>query len=430
MHLAIQAEGLSKQYKIGKAQARYKTLREGLSTALGRPFRWLGNLKAGDNQQAETIWALQDVSFRVNQGEVVGLIGRNGAGKSTLLKLLARITEPTSGRAELRGRVGTLLEVGTGFHPELTGRENVYMSGALLGMRKVEIERKFDEIVAFAEVEKFIDTPVKRYSSGMHVRLAFAVAAHLEPEILLVDEVLAVGDARFQRKCLNKMQDVSQHKRTVFFVSHNMQAITRLCGRTLLLDNGRLIDDGPSPHVVARYLQSDLGVSAAREWTDLSRAPGNEAVRIRAVYVRNEAGNISDTINIQEPFTIEIQYYNSASNQIPYANVQLFNEDNICLFASGDFTNLNWRYKPRKHMSLVRSRCLIPGNFLAEGQIRVLVALTTHNPDQILALERDAVSFMIVDYSEKAGARGEYSKKFPGVVRPLLQWEIDVDYGK
>lgn len=429
-YIAIQAERLSKQYKIGASQVGYKTIRETLTNALSKPFYRFGNLNTTPrDRQPQIFWALKDVSFKVKQGEVIGLIGRNGAGKSTLLKLFARITQPSAGRAEIRGRVGSLLEVGTGFHPELTGRENVYMSGALLGMRKAEIERKFDEIVAFAEVEQFIDTPVKRYSSGMNVRLAFAVAAHLEPEILLVDEVLAVGDARFQRKCLDKMQDVSQQRRTILFVSHNMQAINRLCHRTLLLDNGQLVDDGPSHQVVSRYLQSDLGVSAAREWSDLSRAPGNEFVRIQAIYVRDEAGNICDTVNIQEPFTIEIRYYNYSSHQFPYANIQLFNEDNICLFASGDFSNLDWRYKSRKFTGMVTSRCLIPGKFLAEGQIRVMVALTTHNPDQILATERDAVSFVVVDHSQKDGARGEYAKNFPGVVRPLLEWQIDVDCG-
>ena len=217
---------------------------------------------------ARSIWALKDVSFDINRGEVVGIIGRNGAGKSTLLKILSEITEPTEGRVEIHGRVGSLLEVGTGFHPELTGRENVYLNGAILGMKRAEIERKFDEIVAFAEVEKFIDTPVKHYSSGMYLRLAFAVAAHLEPEILIVDEVLAVGDAAFQKKCLGKMAGVAKEGRTVLFVSHNMPAITRLCERAILLDEGRLLQDGVSHQVVKAYLNAGLGTTAMREWPD------------------------------------------------------------------------------------------------------------------------------------------------------------------
>ena len=256
----------------------------------------------------ETFWALQDVSFEIKRGEVVDIIGRNGAGKSTLLKILSRITEPTQGYADIYGRVGSLLEVGTGFHHELTGRENIYLNGAILGMKKREIARKFDGIIAFAEVERFIDTPVKHYSSGMYLRLAFAVAAYLEPEILLVDEVLAVGDARFQRKCLNKMQDVGQHGRTVLFVSHNMPAITRLCKRVILLDGGRVLEDGPPYHVVKTYLNSGLGTSAAREWSDLSKAPGNDVMRLRAVRVRTEDGVIADALDIRQPFGIDIEY--------------------------------------------------------------------------------------------------------------------------
>ena len=275
--IAISVKSLSKQYHISAKQKAYRTLRDTLADAFVSPFRRTRRLLRGQASAAaeldETFWALQDVSFEVRHGEVVGIIGRNGAGKSTLLKILSRITEPTEGYADIHGRVGSLLEVGTGFHPELTGRENIYLNGSILGMRKGEIDCKFDEIVAFAEVERFIDTPVKHYSSGMYLRLAFAVAAYLEPEILLVDEVLAVGDARFQKKCLNKMQDVGQHGRTVLFVSHNMPAITRLCERVILLDEGRVLQDGPSYQVVRTYLNSGLGTSAAREWSDPAKAP-------------------------------------------------------------------------------------------------------------------------------------------------------------
>ncbi|NJN99614.1 MAG: ABC transporter ATP-binding protein [Anaerolineales bacterium] len=424
-HLVIQAERLSKQYKIGEVRVRYKTLREGLTTALGRPFRWLGNLKAGDNQQAETIWALQDVSFRVNQGEVVGLIGRNGAGKSTLLKLLARITEPTSGRAELRGRVGSLLEVGTGFHPELTGRENVYMSGALLGMRKVEIERKFDEIIAFAEVEKFIDTPVKRYSSGMHVRLAFAVAAHLEPEILLVDEVLAVGDARFQRKCLNKMQDVGQTGRTILFVSHNMPAITRLCERAILLDNGQVIKDGPAHQVVSSYLSSGLGTTAERKWPDLNQAPGNDLVRLWAVRVCTENGQIMEAVDIRRPIGIQMEYEVLKAGAVLTPNFHFYNEEGIYAFVVID-TDPSWRGKPKPAGRYI-STAWIPGNLLSEGSLIVGAAISTMNPVTVHIHERDAVAFQVIDTPDGNSARGDYAGPMPGVIRPLLNWTTEFE---
>ena len=253
--VVIRVEDLSKQYRIGGPQARYKTIRESLTEAVQAPFRRLSSVVRGQSSAVsnETIWALKDVSFQVQRGEVVGIIGRNGAGKTTLLKILSRITKPTEGWADIHGRVGSLLEVGTGFHPELTGRENLYLNGAILGMRRAEIERKFDEIVAFAEIEKFMDTPVKHYSSGMYVRLAFAVAAHLEPEILLVDEVLAVGDAAFQKKCLGKMGEVAREGRTVLFVSHNMAAIQQLCTRGVLLEFGRLTYIGPARETVAKY---------------------------------------------------------------------------------------------------------------------------------------------------------------------------------
>ena len=269
--VAIRVQGLSKQFRIPATQEAYHTLRDVVTQRL-KSLVWRDHRDASET--SEMVWALKNLSFEVKPGEVVGIIGRNGAGKSTLLKILSRITEPTSGFAEISGPVGSLLEVGTGFHPELTGRENIFLNAAILGMKKVEIGRKFDEIVEFAEVSKFIDTPVKHYSSGMYLRLAFAVAAHLEPEVLIVDEVLAVGDARFQKKCLNKMQDVGKQGRTVLFVSHNMQAIARLCPRTILLDDGGIIEDGPSHKVVRAYLNSGPSTIASREWSDAAKAPG------------------------------------------------------------------------------------------------------------------------------------------------------------
>jgi ABC-type polysaccharide/polyol phosphate transport system, ATPase component len=259
----------------------------------------------------------------------------------------------------------------------------------------------------------------------MYVRLAFAVAAHLEPEILLVDEVLAVGDANFQKKCLNKMQDVGQEGRTVFFVSHNMPAITRLCQRAILLSEGRVLCDGPSHQVVSTYLSSGLGKTAVRVWPDIDTAPGNGIVRLCAVRVLNEAGDVSDTIDIRESVRIEIEYYNFINDRFPYAGIQLYDDDDVCIFSSGDFSNIDWRYKPRRFQGKVTSRCVIPGNFLSEGRKRILVALTTHNPNELLAIERDAVSFLVVDPSEGDGARGNFAGHFPGVIRPFLHWQID-----
>ena len=285
--IAIRVQNLGKEYRIGRKQESYRTLRDTLVGALGSTRRRMGKLLQGRTtgvaERNGTIWALKDASFEVKRGEVVGIIGRNGAGKSTLLKILTRITEPTVGFAEVTGRVGSLLEVGTGFHPELTGRENIYLNGAILGMRRAEINQNFDAIVAFAEMEQFLDTPVKRYSSGMAMRLAFAVAAHLEPETLLVDEVLAVGDVSFQKKCLDKMEDVGKQGRTVLFVSHNMPALARICERAILLDAGHVVQDGPSHQVIGAYLHSERGTTAVREWHYIAEAPGNDVVRLRAV---------------------------------------------------------------------------------------------------------------------------------------------------
>ncbi|MGC1798521.1 MAG: ABC transporter ATP-binding protein, partial [Candidatus Acidiferrales bacterium] len=309
----IRVEGLGKRYRIGEG-VRHTALRNLIGDALRAPLRiFNGSSRASHNApNAESpavntaaaaaangnsrfIWALKDINFNVRQGEVVGLIGRNGAGKSTLLKILARITRPTEGHAEIHGRVGSLLEVGTGFHPELTGRENVYMSGAILGMHKIEIDRKFDEIVAFSEVERFLDTPLKHYSSGMQMRLAFAVAAHLEPEILLVDEVLAVGDAAFQKKCLGKMSDVARRGRTIVFVSHNMAAVKALCSRAIFIRDGGVAKSGVTAEVVDDYLLGSAPGASAREWWDPATAPGNENIRMTYIRIIPPDGNATIT---------------------------------------------------------------------------------------------------------------------------------------
>lgn len=305
--VAIRVENLGKLYKIGKRE-RYYTLRDSLADFFTRPFRRRNGGPPSENNGEDQFWALKDVSLEIKSGEVVGIIGRNGAGKTTLLKILSRITEPTTGRAEIHGRVGSLLEVGTGFHPELTGRENIYLNAAILGMRKAEIARKFDEIVAFAEVEKFLDTPVKHYSSGMYVRLAFAVAAHLEPEILLVDEVLAVGDAAFQKKCLGKMSDVAQEGRTVLFVSHNMGVIAQICKYSLLLESGYLVFEGDTQTSINKYLSSDMvdSLSICTDLTNYNKRSGIGGGKIIKVELENKYKENIHTIGIGEPLNIKI----------------------------------------------------------------------------------------------------------------------------
>ncbi|MDT4898860.1 MAG: lipopolysaccharide transport system ATP-binding protein [Acidobacteriota bacterium] len=417
----IKIEHLGKRYRIGAQQAAYGSLRDTLAGAFRAPLRlWQRKVRVS----ASSFWAVKDVSFEVQPGEIVGIIGRNGAGKSTLLKLLSRITEPTSGRIELYGRIASLLEVGTGFHPELSGRENIYLNGAILGMARAEIKRKFDEIVAFAEVERFIDTPVKHFSSGMYLRLAFAVAAHLEPEILLVDEVLAVGDSRFQRKCLDKMQEVGRQGRTVLFVSHNMPAITRLCPRTILLDGGRVIGDGPSSQIVGAYLSSGLGTTAERVWADLSTAPGNDIVRLCAVRVRTEDGEVSDALDIRRPLVIEMEYEVLKASHVLTPNFHFYNEEGIYAFIASE-TDPAWRDRIRpegRYLSTAR----IPGNLLSEGTLFVGAAISTMSSTTIHFYERDAVAFQVIDSLDGDSARGDYAGQMPGVVRPMLQWSTRV----
>jgi lipopolysaccharide transport system ATP-binding protein len=422
MNPIIKAERLSKRFRIGTQASPYQTLRDVVVEAAKLPFRKRRpNISHnGNSDDGNTIWALNDVSFEIRPGETVGIIGRNGAGKSTLLKILSRITEPTTGGADLYGRVASLLEVGTGFHFELTGRENIFLNGAILGMKRTEIQRRFDEIVAFAEVERFIDTPVKRYSSGMYLRLAFAVAAHLEPEILIVDEVLAVGDVRFQRKCLNKMQAIGAGGRTVLFVSHDMSAVTRLCPRTILLDEGRVLRDGPSQEVVGAYLNSGLGTTAAREWPDPARAPGNDIVRLRAVRVRSEDGSVTNAVDIRRPVGIEMEFEALKDGHVLVPNYHFINDQGIHVFVAHDHDAMRQR-EPRPVGRYV-STAWIPGNFLAEGTLLVGACVSTYDPFVVHFWEREAVAFQVIDSLDGDSARGDYAGKMPGVVRPLLRW--------
>jgi lipopolysaccharide transport system ATP-binding protein len=416
--ITIRAENIGKRYRIGATQGvgRYRSLREDLSN--------LASLRKRQQERARRdFWALKDVSFEIGAGETVGIIGRNGAGKSTLLKILARITPPTSGRGEIVGRVGSLLEVGTGFHPELTGRENIMLSAAIIGMSRAEVHKRFDEIVEFADLAKFLETPVKRYSSGMYMRLAFSVAAHLEPEILLVDEVLAVGDAAFQKKCLGRMQDLSGTGRTVLFVSHSMPSVLRLCPRVILLDGGQVTVDGDASSVIEEYLGRGGG-AAVREWPDLATSPGDEQVKLKAVRVVNAKGEPSPEIDIREPVCLEIDYWNlsDAPDFRPVAYVQVYNAEGVFLFTSWDINNETWRQQQRRK-ALVRTRCLIPGNLLAEGGVFVSAGVSSINPSVNHAREPDAVAFHVVDHSEGDGVRASWVGDFPGVVRPMLRWE-------
>ena len=421
--VAIKVNSLSKTYRIGARLEKYKTLRDSLSRAVIAPYRALrgklssGAFRSGDSH--EIFQALQNVSFEVAQGEIVGIIGRNGAGKSTLLKILSRITDPDQGSIEYFGRISSLLEVGTGFHMELTGRENVYLNGAILGMKKSEIDRKFDEIVDFAEMERFIETPVKHYSSGMQLRLAFAVAAHLEPEILLIDEVLAVGDARFQKKCLNKMKDVGQHGRTVLFVSHNMPAVTRLCKRCLLLEGGRLVMDGPSHEVVSAYLHSDSGTTAAREWADSKTAPAGDIARLRAVKVRDHEGKVCESIDIRKPVSVEMTFEVIGDGAVLMPFFMFSNEEDVLAFACNDL-DPHWRGRPRPRGEYT-SAVHIPGNLLAEGVLFVGAGLSSEGA-AVQFYEDPAVAFHVIDSLDGDSARGDYAGEMGGVVRPLLQW--------
>ncbi len=418
MRVAIEAHGLSKRYRIGQMQAAYGTLRDSLSNLAARV---VGREETHD---VEEIWALRDVSFRVREGEVLGVIGRNGAGKSTLLKILTRITTPTAGRAVIRGRVGSLLEVGTGFNPELTGRENVFLNGSILGMKRREIQQKLDEIVEFSGVEKFIDTPVKRYSSGMGVRLAFSVAAHLEPEILLVDEVLAVGDAEFQQRCLGRMEDLSGTGRTVLFVSHNMQAINQLCDRAIWLDDGGVMEDGEPSEVITHYLHSSSGSGSRISWPDDDSAPGDDLVRLLAVRAVDEDGETIDTIDVRRAAGIEINYRVLREGPPVFAKLKVYDRQGNIAFNALDIAP---HWEEASSPGLYASTAWIPPNLLNEGKTGIDVALCTLRAPKLLqhAAHYDAVSFYVVDPGDGDSARGRFTGQLRGVVRPLLEWTTE-----
>lgn len=409
----IEIRNLGKQYKLAIAQP-YIALRDVISSSVK-------NLLRTNKKQKEKFWALQDINLDIGQGERIGIIGRNGAGKSTLLKIISRITPPTTGTAIIRGRVGSLLEVGTGFHPELTGRENIYLNGSILGLKKAEITKQFDAIVDFSGVERFIDTPLKHYSSGMQLRLAFSVAAHLDPEILLIDEVLAVGDLEFQKKCLGKMEEVSKSEgRTILFVSHNMDSIRKFCPNTILMDAGKIISKGDTEKIINEYVSKHLQTNAERLW-EKGVSSENEEVTLHKAYLHNEFDVVNSQFDTTEKVGISINYEVLKDDAVFTHGINVFNQENINIFNSHDVTSAIRSDKRKK--GNYTATAWIPGNLLPEGIFTISVALFLPNPLDILVHEHDALSFeMFTDFS-KPSARGNYADNFPGVVRPLIQWD-------
>ena len=415
---SVEVNHIGKRYRIGVSARQYNTLRDTISSVF---HNTQNRIHVKMNEQ-NSFWALKDVNFQVEEGKAIGIIGRNGAGKSTLLKILSRVTEPTEGSALIRGRVGSLLEVGTGFHPELTGRENIFLNGAILGMKRSEIERKMDEIISFSEVEKFVDTPVKRYSSGMYLRLAFAVAAHLDPEILVVDEVLAVGDAEFQRKCLGKMSDVANQGRTVLFVSHNMSAIMRLTDQTVVLERGNVVMQGPTADAVDYYLSQGFSQEGQRDWKpdefDKDPAPFHP----QKIRILSDSGAVSDTVRSTEKFYIEFEY--SLDEDISGLRVGIY-----IISTRGEFILTSFdvddekefeKYSTRKAGKYI-SRCMIPGDFLNEGRFVVgvnasIFKIRTYFHDE------QAIIFNV----NGTGAPGtQWPEPRTGLIRPRLNWEIE-----
>lgn len=406
----IEVENLSKLYYLGGKMSN--SLREAISSL-------------GKRNEKQELWALKDVNFTVNQGETLGIVGKNGAGKSTLLKILSRVTKPTRGSATLHGRVGSLLEVGTGFHNELSGRENIFLNGAILGMRRAEIAAKFDEIVAFAEVEKFIDTPVKHYSSGMFMRLAFAVAAHLETEILIVDEVLAVGDVSFQKKCLGKMQDIREQGRTVLFVSHDTSAVTRICNRAIAINQGKVEFEGTATNVIRDYLNASWSVAAEKDFENEIAVPQSEFVKLKKVRIVDENYQTVSSHDIRQKIGLQATYEVLQAGEILLPNFQIYNQDRVHVFTVQDVTQ-EWQRR-EKEKGEYTSTVWIPENFMAEGTFFLNFAIVTYLPaNRVHFNSHEVVSFDVIDSIEGDTARGDYAGNMGGIVRPKLDWETTV----
>lgn len=409
---AISIENISKKYILSHKKKKYQNLKESVSGFFGELFT-----SKDDEETKEVFWALRNVSFDIEQGDRIGIVGSNGAGKSTLLKILSRITEPTSGQVKVNGRMASLLEVGTGFHPDLTGRENIFLNGAILGMKQHEIRSQFDEIVSFAGIEKFLDTPVKRYSSGMYVRLGFAIAAHLEPEILIVDEVLAVGDSEFQKKCLGKMKDVSSSGRTILFVSHNSTAIQGLCNKAAFLQKGNLVKYGEVGEVLHDYMTSISKFQLQQNWETPENAPGNDQVRIKNIEVVPEFINGSKNIDVRTPLKINIEFWNMLESAHLNLSMFLYSMTGECVFNVGSQAKTFSK-------GLIKGMLEIPENFLNDGSYYISVMIVKDTADPIYFME-DAISFDVADWREGTNWYG----KWPGAVRPInipvQTWKAD-----
>lgn len=417
--VAIRCEGIGKQYRIGR-QVHNKNLRETLTQAAYAPVRRFASMwhgQAGGANDSTVLWALKDISLELRHGEVLGIIGRNGSGKSTLLKILSRITKPTEGQAEIQGRLGSLLEVGAGFHMELTGRENIFLNGAVLGMTRREIQSKFDEIVEFSECGRFLDTAVKHYSSGMSVRLAFAVAAHLETEIMLVDEVLAVGDAAFQKKCLGKMGDAASQGRTVVFVSHNMLAVEGLCTRAVCLHDGRVILEGTPAAVTSQYLQNWLPKSKDVVYEDIKTAPGNDIVRLRRVCIRPQNGTSGDRITVRTPFVVEFEYWKLAARINLDLVAEVSDEHGLNVFTTASLG------ETPDQAGLLRSSFFVPADLMNNGNYSICLA-AVRDAGTIVERWEDIAGFEVQDIASEL--RGHYHGDWAGVVRPHLRWNTEL----
>ncbi len=429
MSTAIKFENISKQYRLGLVSTR--TLSHDLNrwwkTNILRkedPYLKIGDVNdRAKKAESEYVWALKNITFEVEQGDVLGIIGKNGAGKSTLLKILSKVTAPTTGTITAKGRIASLLEVGTGFHPEMTGRENIYMNGAIMGMTKAEISRKLDEIVDFSGVERYLDTPTKRYSSGMTVRLGFAIAAHLDPEILVVDEVLAVGDAEFQKKAIGKMQDVSKGEgRTVLFVSHNMASIKALCKTGVLLDDGQVDYISNINDVVERYLNSSTHDLLSRKEWQVGDAPGCEDIKLLKAYITTDDGKIVDYVSVNENINVNFEYVVLKETETFTHSFNLFNEEGIHVFTSHDSNEYAGMEKVKK--GIYHTSVCIPGNLLQNGDYSVSFACMRYSPYRVLFHEMDLIKIHVEESIINSARPKFYTDVLPGIVRPKLSWNV------
>lgn len=421
---AIKVEKLGKKYILSHRQEeKYEELRDVITSKSKNLLKKIFNPSASASRfrsKYEEFWAVRNINFDVEEGARLGIIGPNGAGKTTILKLLSRITAPSEGKFSISGRVASLLEVGTGFHPELTGRENIYLNGSILGMRKAEIERRFDEIVDFAGIEKFLDTPVKRYSSGMYVRLAFSVSAHLEPDILMVDEVLSVGDYQFQKKCLGRMEKVNREGRTVIFVSHNLIALRTLCNEAILLEKGRLIARGPVDRIIDKYTSELKKNIFCRNWNNEKTAPGNDSAVIRTVRITDGNGNEMDEIYTNTDFYVEISFKTKSDKSFVGLTIILKDSENNIVFSSINNHEKSWYGKPMPSGNY-KSTCIVPGNLLNDKFYSLSIILFGKNFSDARTIN-NVISFEVTD---SVDVRGDFFGGIGGNIRPLLNWDTE-----